>query len=676
MRTTITSLLSWAALGGIAVAQNGADECANADFIPAGPGAIVFDTANCSDTGVAATNSLLTQCLTISDDVWYVWVALESGRHTFSTCGAANFDTEIAVWFNASQDGTCDNLMPVGCNDDGPGCAGFTSELSVAVTAGGQYFIQIGDSNLQQGDHTGQGTLEITRDNPPPANDLCDTPQVLVGTGNFPYNTAAATTSGFAAPGGCGNGIGHDVFFTWTAPMAGDFRISTCLTSYDTRLSVYSGSDCGATCLVSDDDSCGFQSAVDLLGLSGGETFLIQAGGFGARMGPSTLTIDGILPTGAECTDPIDLGDVPGTFAYDTTGATSSGFNSGGCGVVNRDMFFIWTAPATKEWAFDTCATSYPSTLAVHDGAGCGASCLVGGHGDCGAMSSVRTPLNAGQTVLIQVGGVGPNQGPGTLEISEYIDPCLLHPDDAFEENDNCASAVQLSRGKNVALFVVQADDDWYRISIPALTTIFAQALFTHAEGDVDMHLFDACGGSMIDQSITSTNDEQVSFHNATAGPIDIFLRVEIFVSSPQLCNEYELVLSHEVGQPGLTYCPAQPNSTGLVAQMTASGSSSVSADDLILIANPIPPNVHGVFINSGTRTQVPFGTKFRCVANPFFRSRVVQAQGTVLSFPVDNQILGGIFPGASRYFQAWFRDTSDPDTFGLSNGYAVTFTQ
>ena len=31
---------------------------------------------------------------------------------------------------------------------------------------------------------------------------------------------------------------------------------------------------------------------------------------------------------------------------------------------------------------------------------------------------------------------------------------------------------------------------------------------------------------------------------------------------------------------------------------------------------------------------------------------------------------------GSPRFFQAWFRDNGDPDFFGLSNGYAIVFTE
>ena len=284
--------------------------------------------------------------------------------------------------------------MALGCNDDGSGCAGFTSELSVALTAGEEYFIQLGDANLLEGDNHGQGTLTISLDNPPPANDDCSAPETIVGLGGFPFDTSAATTSGFGS-GACVALLDKDVFFTWTAPMAGDYRIDTCLAAHDTILSVHSGGGCGATCVAQDDDTCGLQSSVDLLGLSGGEVFLIQVGGFGGQAGAGTLTIDGIVPMGADCSDAIDLGNAAGTFGYDTTGATTSGFAPAGCTVVNKDLFFTWTAPSSADWVFDTCMTGYDTKLSVHDGVDCGATCLGSGDDECGDQSSVTVSLTA-----------------------------------------------------------------------------------------------------------------------------------------------------------------------------------------------------------------------------------------------------------------------------------------
>ena len=51
-----------------------------------------------------------------------------------TTCNQANFDTKLAVYDSTNCADQPESV--IGCNDDGPGCANFTSELTVPVTAG------------------------------------------------------------------------------------------------------------------------------------------------------------------------------------------------------------------------------------------------------------------------------------------------------------------------------------------------------------------------------------------------------------------------------------------------------------------------------------------------------------------------------------------------------------
>ncbi|MBT8272907.1 MAG: T9SS type A sorting domain-containing protein, partial [Bacteroidia bacterium] len=67
--------------------------------------------------------------------LWYQFVA-EGGDYTASTCNNANYDTKIIVY-----SGECPFLTCVDGNDDGPGCAGFSSFLQFPTTAGTTYFI-------------------------------------------------------------------------------------------------------------------------------------------------------------------------------------------------------------------------------------------------------------------------------------------------------------------------------------------------------------------------------------------------------------------------------------------------------------------------------------------------------------------------------------------------------
>jgi len=129
------------------------DECASATAI--GEGAFAFNTTN-------ATNSATTipaSCdagggTTVQKDLWYLYNPTCSGTATATTCGAAAFDTRLAVYALACP--TVGTL--IACNDDGAGCASATSTASFPVAAGSAYFIRVGGSNATGG----TGTLTVS----------------------------------------------------------------------------------------------------------------------------------------------------------------------------------------------------------------------------------------------------------------------------------------------------------------------------------------------------------------------------------------------------------------------------------------------------------------------------------------------------------------------------------
>jgi len=103
-------------------------------------------------------------------------------------------------------------------------------------------------------------------------------------------------------------------------------------------------------------------------------------------------------------------------------------------------------------------------------------------------------------------------------------------------------------------------------------------------------------------------------------------------------------------------------NSTGSGALVIASGSSSVSADDLILTAIGVPTNQSGVMFMGVSAISTPFNGGSLCCGGPLQR------------FPVKNSGPSGVLtygPGlppmvditglATSYFQAWFRDSGGP---------------
>jgi hypothetical protein len=151
-------------------------------------------------------------------------------------------------------------------------------------------------------------------------------------------------------------------------------------------------------------------------------------------------------------------------------------------------------------------------------------------------------------------------------------------------------------------------------------------------------------------------------------------------VQAPHFGHLMEEVVAHsqEVG-PGSSYCSSTSNSTGNTARMSASGSSSITSNDLVLVASNLPDPAYGVFYLGTAPASTPLFDGTLCVSGTTGRFPVIgPSAGSVVSQPVDNQNLPGglqVQSGTTLYFQYWFRDR---DSVGiqvnLTDGYQVTF--
>jgi len=129
----------------------------------------------------------------------------------------------------------------------------------------------------------------------------------------------------------------------------------------------------------------------------------------------------------------------------------------------------------------------------------------------------------------------------------------------------------------------------------------------------------------------------------------------------------------------GDTFCIAAPNSLQEQAIISATGTRLVAAEELTLVAEPVPDQP-GLFFYSASEQTLPFGNGFLCAGGggaPIHRLPVAFAQGNRLAHDVDFSLpsAAGIVPAALLHFQAWYRD---PDSggagFNLSNGLRITF--
>ena len=129
------------------------------------------------------------------------------------------------------------------------------------------------------------------------------------------------------------------------------------------------------------------------------------------------------------------------------------------------------------------------------------------------------------------------------------------------------------------------------------------------------------------------------------------------------------------------TVCVAAPHSAGPGATMSSVGSTSIQANDLVLVCSSMPSNKPSTFFFGTNLVQTPFGDGFRCAGGQTKRlpTTVSDAAG-VATFALDFPSITGnlIQPGVTRYFQCWFRDPMGPggSGFNLSNARAVTFCE
>lgn len=137
----------------------------------------------------------------------------------------------------------------------------------------------------------------------------------------------------------------------------------------------------------------------------------------------------------------------------------------------------------------------------------------------------------------------------------------------------------------------------------------------------------------------------------------------------------------------GNAYQPGQvggcANSTGSPALLTASGTPSIAAEDLLLEISGVPLNQPGIFVvgDLANTTGAPFRNGLLCIQPPLTRvGKIPTSPGGLASFPLPPYPplweLTGAFPGETQFFQFWYRDSVGPcgALANFTNGLRVTW--
>ena len=118
----------------------------------------------------------------------------------------------------------------------------------------------------------------------------------------------------------------------------------------------------------------------------------------------------------------------------------------------------------------------------------------------------------------------------------------------------------------------------------------------------------------------------------------------------------------HNALQGAMRYCNATRNSSGSPAEMGWCGSTSITANDLTLVATHCPANKFGFFFYGYVEDHSTLGNGWRCVDSPIARLKpmVNTGPGGTATRLVDYGNLPANVPitaGSMRRFQFWFRD-------------------
>lgn len=141
---------------------------------------------------------------------------------------------------------------------------------------------------------------------------------------------------------------------------------------------------------------------------------------------------------------------------------------------------------------------------------------------------------------------------------------------------------------------------------------------------------------------------------------------------------QYDGVI-HAVTERPAPDCIAAPNSVGPGAHLGMLGSTSISANDLVLLGEGLPPFAPGLFFYGDERTMVPLGDGYLCIAGPQLRLRTVYAdQLGYVATHLDQALLppaGHVQPGQTWHFQLWYRDPAGgPAGNNLSDVLSLLF--
>ena len=338
--------------------------------------------------------------------IWWTWTAPHTAAVEISAFGSS-FDTLLAVYTGAEL-----NALAVAAADqDIDGFGG--SEVTFLAKAGTTYQIAV------DGVDDARGYVELLL-SLAPANDAFENAAPL--SGSFATANAASlkATRQSREPDHAGNQGGASLWWTWTAPVAGEVVIDTHGSGFDTLLAVYRGNSLTGLSVVAqndDADDLTLTSVVRFNTVEGGR-YLIAVDGFAGAQGDIELTLrvdnDAFAKPARFSGSHVRL-TADSSTATSETGEPAHAGEPGGA-----SLWWSWIAPVSGTAQIDTLGSDFDTTLAVYIGSSVEALTNVASNDDgIGAPGPSLLSFTAEQGVeyRIAVDGYNGNFGSAALNL-------------------------------------------------------------------------------------------------------------------------------------------------------------------------------------------------------------------------------------------------------------------
>ncbi len=285
--------------------------------------------------------------------------------------------------------------------------------------------------------------------------------------------------------------------------------------------------------------------------------------------------------------------------------------------------------------------------------------------------------------VLVEVASDLPTCNTYDMVVTVVDDPCLTGADDGFAPNQSCGSGPELANGAYAGLFVSKFAEDHFDVRVAPGETITVQVDCVAAAGNVSAFLYDplvsACD-QLSDLARADSYGDSKSFSYTNTEAIERTYELEVMIRPwvAEDCNDYDLLISGVLGQPGAPFCFGDgtgtpcpcanesvagagegcQNSQGHGAVLSATGSNLVASDDVTFSIAQARPHQPSMLVQGASSVAVPFKDGVLCMGNPTERLEIIglDAAGAGSS-TVSIVTEGFVSPGQTRYYQAWYRD-------------------